>query len=353
MTEDTSRRFSRHARCADLFAYSGSVLGRRAIADSRKSASPPSSSACAAMRLSCLWWKRRKRQRRSFAGIFSHGSSSTGGRSIQPFGVLCLVRVGDCPARCPDHEIDRLKALIDGHGFIRLPEAPPPPPRRKIAIGARVKITGGPFEGRLGLYAGMDRRSVNGSSSIFSAADAPSWSAPFGCSGMTLATISPDRARYIANSADVAAKERRLLEVLREHPGLTDLRSSSSRAITNLRPTTACSGSPPEAQSKRMSPADGALQEEGRRRRTTNRNPTPGLRTPGRKIRRGGSSRCHATSGGRRRSSRGCDTARGSAPATSMAVVVILQSRLEIRSLGDAFNVRQPEHRRRLSLVAP
>jgi hypothetical protein len=38
---------------------------------------------------------------------------------------------------------------------------------------------------------------------------------------MTLATISPDRARYIANSAEVAAKERRLLEVLREHPGLT------------------------------------------------------------------------------------------------------------------------------------
>ena len=71
------------------------------------------------------------------------------------FGVLCLVRVGDCPARCPDHEIERLKALIDGHGYIRLPEAPPPPPRRKIAIGARVKITGGPLEGRLGLYAGM------------------------------------------------------------------------------------------------------------------------------------------------------------------------------------------------------
>ena len=22
------------------------------------------------------------------------------------FGVLCLVRVGDCPAKCPDHEIE-------------------------------------------------------------------------------------------------------------------------------------------------------------------------------------------------------------------------------------------------------
>ena len=28
-------------------------------------------------------------------------------RSINTtFGVLCLVRVGDCPARCPDREID-------------------------------------------------------------------------------------------------------------------------------------------------------------------------------------------------------------------------------------------------------
>ena len=46
-------------------------------------------------------------------------------RSINStLGVLCLVRTGDCPARCPDNEIDRLRALIDGHGFVRLPEAP-------------------------------------------------------------------------------------------------------------------------------------------------------------------------------------------------------------------------------------
>jgi transcriptional antiterminator RfaH len=71
------------------------------------------------------------------------------------FGVLCLVRVGDCPARCPDHEIDSLKAMIDGHGFVRLPEIPATPIRRKIAIGAKVRIAAGPFSGMSGLYAGM------------------------------------------------------------------------------------------------------------------------------------------------------------------------------------------------------
>jgi transcriptional antiterminator RfaH len=80
-------------------------------------------------------------------------------RSINStFGVLCLVRVGDCPARCPDHEIDSLKAMIDGHGYIRLPEAPPPPVRRKIAIGAKVRIASGPFGGMQGLYAGQSTR---------------------------------------------------------------------------------------------------------------------------------------------------------------------------------------------------
>jgi transcription antitermination factor NusG len=74
------------------------------------------------------------------------------------FGVLCLVRVGDCPARCPDHEIDSLKAMIDGHGYIKLPEAPPPPVRRKIAIGARVRIAAGPFGGMTGLYAGISAK---------------------------------------------------------------------------------------------------------------------------------------------------------------------------------------------------
>lgn len=72
------------------------------------------------------------------------------------YGVLCLVRVGDCPARCPDVEAERLRAMADGHGFIRLPAQTAP--RRIIAPGAPVTIAGGPFKGFAGLYAGMSRR---------------------------------------------------------------------------------------------------------------------------------------------------------------------------------------------------
>jgi transcriptional antiterminator RfaH len=74
------------------------------------------------------------------------------------FGVLCLVRTGDCPAKCPDHDIDNLKAMIDGHGFIKLPEGRGAPVKRKIAIGAKVKVTAGPFGGMSGLYAGQSTR---------------------------------------------------------------------------------------------------------------------------------------------------------------------------------------------------
>ena len=73
-------------------------------------------------------------------------------------GVLKLVKFGDAPAQCPDAEIAAIKAVIDGHGFVRLPEAPATPARRKIAIGARVKITGGAFGGWTGLYAGQTTR---------------------------------------------------------------------------------------------------------------------------------------------------------------------------------------------------
>ena len=70
------------------------------------------------------------------------------------FGVIGIVRVGDCPSKMPDREIEALKAMIDGHGYVRLPEAPRPT-HRTIAIGAKVKITAGPFGGMSGLYAGM------------------------------------------------------------------------------------------------------------------------------------------------------------------------------------------------------
>jgi transcription antitermination factor NusG len=70
-------------------------------------------------------------------------------------GILCLVRVGDCPARCPDREVDNLKALIDAHGLVRLPDKPSKPPRRVFEKGAAVKIVGGPFQGVPAIHSGM------------------------------------------------------------------------------------------------------------------------------------------------------------------------------------------------------
>jgi transcription antitermination factor NusG len=71
------------------------------------------------------------------------------------FGVLNLLRTGDYPARCPDREIDNLKALIDGHGFVRLPDQPPKALRRVFAKGEAVKIVGGPLQGVSALHSGM------------------------------------------------------------------------------------------------------------------------------------------------------------------------------------------------------
>ena len=73
------------------------------------------------------------------------------------FGVLGLVRVGDCPSKMPDAEIDAIKAMVVG-GFVRLPEAPPPPLPRIIRKGAKVKIISGPFTGQGGLYVGQTSR---------------------------------------------------------------------------------------------------------------------------------------------------------------------------------------------------
>ena len=71
------------------------------------------------------------------------------------FGVLCLVRVGDSPARCPDHEIASLKAMTDAHGFVRLPDEPSKSPRHVFEKGEAVRIIGGAFQGVTALHSGM------------------------------------------------------------------------------------------------------------------------------------------------------------------------------------------------------
>jgi transcription antitermination factor NusG len=52
-------------------------------------------------------------------------------------GVLCLVRVGDCPSKMPDHEIAALRSRMDASGLIRLPPAPGP---HVFKRGDKVKV---------------------------------------------------------------------------------------------------------------------------------------------------------------------------------------------------------------------
>ena len=77
-------------------------------------------------------------------------------RSINTcFGVLGLVRVGDCPSKMPDAEIENIKSMIDERGFVRLPDKPPPASPFVFKRGERVKIIGGPFEGVRAIHSGM------------------------------------------------------------------------------------------------------------------------------------------------------------------------------------------------------
>jgi transcription antitermination factor NusG len=67
-------------------------------------------------------------------------------------GVGQVVMVGDQPARCPDHEIDRLRARCDADGIVRLP---PPQLRHACAAGDPVRIVAGPLSGLSAIHSGM------------------------------------------------------------------------------------------------------------------------------------------------------------------------------------------------------
>jgi len=71
------------------------------------------------------------------------------------FGVLALIRFGEEPARCPDREVDALKARANEKGIITLP---PAPTKRLIKPGARVRVVSGPFQGLNGIFQGQSTR---------------------------------------------------------------------------------------------------------------------------------------------------------------------------------------------------
>jgi transcriptional antiterminator RfaH len=63
-------------------------------------------------------------------------------------GVAGIIMDGVAPAKVPDPVIAGIRAR-EVRGAVELPEAP------SMKIGERVRVLGGPFEGHLGLYAGM------------------------------------------------------------------------------------------------------------------------------------------------------------------------------------------------------
>jgi transcription antitermination factor NusG len=62
--------------------------------------------------------------------------------------VTALIMDGVAPAKVPDQVIEEIRRR-EFRGAVELPKAP------GMKIGARVRVSGGPFEGQLGLYAGM------------------------------------------------------------------------------------------------------------------------------------------------------------------------------------------------------
>jgi hypothetical protein len=68
---------------------------------------------------------------------------------------------GAVPAKVPDRIIGELRERERG-GVVQLPQLPEAPGLR---AGDRVRVLGGPFQGHLGLYAGMRRQHIKAASS--------------------------------------------------------------------------------------------------------------------------------------------------------------------------------------------
>ena len=68
-------------------------------------------------------------------------------------GVLSLIMSGEKPARCPEREIDKIKAMMH-NGLVRLPL---PKKTAPFTAGQDVRIVSGPFCGFDAIYDGMNK----------------------------------------------------------------------------------------------------------------------------------------------------------------------------------------------------
>ena len=145
-------------------------------------------------------------------------------RSINStFGVLCLVRVGDCPARCPDREIAALKAMIDGHSYIKLPEAPPRQPAARSRSGRRCESRAALWRDVRALRWPANARARAGIAQYARRATPSVDRRRPDRASMTLATpdLQPPRRAPIGviDPVAVARREAALVEALRARPG--------------------------------------------------------------------------------------------------------------------------------------
>ena len=90
-----------------------------------------------------------------WAGYFFAQITSSWRPIATCWGVLCILKTGDCPSKMPDVEIERLQAMTIG-GYVRLPEPPAKPSRYVFKKNERVRITGGPLQGVQALHSGLN-----------------------------------------------------------------------------------------------------------------------------------------------------------------------------------------------------
>ena len=74
-------------------------------------------------------------------------------------GVVKLVMTGDQPSRCPEHEIEKLRAS-EVDGLVQL-AGPPPRSDQKFTEGQAVKIRYGAFDNREARYAKPGKRNMS------------------------------------------------------------------------------------------------------------------------------------------------------------------------------------------------
>jgi transcription antitermination factor NusG len=72
-------------------------------------------------------------------------------------GVRGLVMSGEQPARCPDPEIEKIRAAMR-NGLVQLPKIPQRPKPKPFKLGQNIRIVSGSFTGFDAVYAGMSTR---------------------------------------------------------------------------------------------------------------------------------------------------------------------------------------------------